>query len=277
MHSYILPTIVSLPLGYDVDIPLVENDIIARLAVSDTTIKVRFVVCRAGGEVLNTERLLRVENRKLVSGSVLPLEWRDPKDQAEHAYAEVHFESVHGAKIFANNTPFSIYAVYSAPGKKSFFSDNSYKYGSPPIIDQMAMFGQFVETMTVINLDRGRDLGETLVFINPYKRAINVQVFASDGRSLPKFQVPPVSCKHVALAPIMADDPSWRGHIQMTANNRLVAFHTKHSLRDPRVISDHEHLDPFRADDTHWPLTLLLRTVPLRMAGAAKRLLARSA
>ena len=41
MHSYILPTIVSLPLGYDVDIPLVENDIIGRLAVGDTTIKVR--------------------------------------------------------------------------------------------------------------------------------------------------------------------------------------------------------------------------------------------
>ena len=55
------------------------------------------------------------------------------------------------------------------------------------------------------------------------------------------------------------NEESWIGHLQLTATNRLVTFHIKHSMADATIISDHEHLDPFRGDRTHYPLTQLIR------------------
>ena len=33
----------------------------------------------------------------------------------------------------------------------------------------------------------------------------------------------------------------------------------KHSLREPGIISDHEHLDPYRGEPTHFPATRWFR------------------
>lgn len=264
MATYIYPTIVSLPIGYGVKIPLDEGQFVQRLATGDADIRARFVVYRAGQKASSEERILSFRKKKLVAGALQPFAWTDPDPAEDQPFGEMHFEAADDRPIFCLNVPFSTYAVYSAPGKKSFFSDASYKYGSPPIINQMAMVGRFVETFTVVHLDRARDLGETLSFINPYMRAINVQVLGHDGRAMPRTQIAPLSCRHVSIEPLLGADDSWLGQIHLTATNRLVVYHIKHSLRNPRLISDHEHLDPFRAEDTHWPLTRLLRTVPAR-------------
>tara|TARA_Y100001934_G_C12115989_1_gene660818 strand:- start:593 stop:886 length:294 start_codon:yes stop_codon:yes gene_type:complete len=81
-----------------------------------------------------------------------------------------------------------------------------------------------------------------------------------DGRQLPRIRVQPESALNVHLSDLLQEDEeSWSGHIQVTANNRLVTFSLKHSMKDIAVISDHEHLDPYRSDPTHEPVTLAFR------------------
>jgi hypothetical protein len=274
MESYIYPTIASLPLGYNAEVPFVFDQLQDRVAVRDAEIEYRFDIFREGNQVGSETRKLRITRGKLAGEAPAPFRWKDPSDsgEASHAYGELHCTAVDGRSIFSSKTPLSLYVIYTKPGKKSFFSDPHYKYGSPPVIDQMAEFGQYVETYPVIHLDRARDLGESLVFINPYNRAINVRVLAYDGRSIPKFQIPPLCCRHVPLAALLGEgENEWMGQIQLTANNRLIVFHVKHSLANPRLISDHEHLDPFRAEPTHWPLTLLLRTGAGHLVSSVRR------
>src|SRR5687767_2230379 len=170
MESYIYPTIVSLPLGYNVEIPFAFEQLADRVSVRDAHIDYRFDVFREGKKVHSEDRKLRITGGKLSGGTLDPFRWKDPSDTGEpaHSYAEVHCTAADGRAIFSSKAPISLYAIFTKPGKKSFFSDPAYKYGSPTVIDQMAEFGQFVETYPVIHLDRKRDLGETLIFINPY-------------------------------------------------------------------------------------------------------------
>jgi hypothetical protein len=273
VHSYVFPSVVSLPLGYDCAVPIEIEQAAARLCAASATLRYGFRVFRAGIELEHQQRALRFERGALADGDPRPFQWPDqaPLGHDAPAYAEVYCEAADERAVFALKLPFSTYAIYSKPGRKSFFSDNNYKYGSPPIIDQMAEFGQYVESYPVIHLDRARDLGETLVFINPYVRAINARVLTPDGRELKGIRVEPKSCAHVMLSALLRDgEDRWLGQIQLTANNRLIVFHIKHSLREPSLISDHEHLDPFRAESTHWPLTLRLRTAPARLLRRAR-------
>lgn len=46
-------------------------------------------------------------------------------------YVEVSFESADGTPVFRDKAVFALYSLYQAPGRKSFMSDNSYKYGAP--------------------------------------------------------------------------------------------------------------------------------------------------
>ena len=110
------------------------------------------------------------------------------------------------------------------------------------------------------HIDRDRDYGESLALINPYKKAVLAKVHTADGRTIPRLRVPPMSVRRVDLGQLLeAGERRWRGRLQLTANNRLITFDVKHSFADPTLITDHEHLDPFRADPTHLPLTRLLR------------------
>ena len=51
----------------------------------------------------------------------------------------------------------------------------------------------------------------------------------------------------------------WQGHIQIKANNRIITFNYKHSLKKDKIISDYEHLDPYRGEPTYLPPFQLLR------------------
>ena len=51
----------------------------------------------------------------------------------------------------------------------------------------------------------------------------------------------------------------WKGHIQIYATNRLITFNYKHKLNDNSIISDFEHLDPYRLENTTYSLSELAR------------------
>ena len=267
--SFIYPTIVSLPLGYDATIIAAVDQIADRLVASDTSVECAVCVVREGSQVYEETRLLVFENGKLVSGVPAPFFLPDAADQGVQfpAYAELSINSLRGDAVFSHKSVISLYTIYTKAGKKTFYSDNAYKYGAPPIITQMAAFGQYVDGHPLIHLDRQRDLGETIVLINPYKKKVLANVKTQDGRLLPRLRIPPMSARNVRLGSLMRDDEdSWIGQIQLSATNRLIPFIIKHSLQDPLLISDHEHFDPYRSDPTHFPATQLFRIGAGRLA-----------
>ena len=56
------------------------------------------------------------------------------------------------------------------------------------------------------------------------------------------------------------EESEWKGHVQLLASNRVCMFNFKHSFQDPTLISDLEHLDPYRAEQTHLRFFQILRS-----------------
>ena len=264
MEYYVYPTVVSLPLGYDCIVQIPVDQIEKRLAQRKGKAKVLVeVTAYRDGETFYDESVaIEFEDTKAVGPLPKPVIIEDQHSMGfkSPGFLEMAVVSLEDKPIFRTKAVFGLYTIYSKPGKKSFFSDNAYKYGSPPTIAQMAEFGQYVDAYPVIHIDKTRDLGETLVLINPYKRPILAQIGTHDGRSLPRVRISPESARNVDLSALLqGNETAWTGHVQLTANNRLIPFNIKHSFQDPTVISDHEHLDPYRSDPTFEPLTLSLR------------------
>ena len=257
-------TIVSLPLGYDCTVPLPVEQIAERLTADtiDANVLIEIRAVREGGSFLSCDELLQFRNGKLQSEMPTQFYVPDQVDaKAEHpAYLEMAVSSADKQRIFSSKSVFGVYSIYTKPGKKSFFSDNAYKFGSPPVISQMALFRRYVDAYPLIHMDRRRDLGETIVCINSYLRPILAEIRTHDRRSIPRVRIPPMSARNIDLSQLLyEEEESWAGHIQLTANNRLITFNIKRSLANPLLISDHEHLDPYRADPAFLPATQALR------------------
>ena len=259
---YIYPTITNLPSGYDctVVLPLTQLERLLPQPCARVLWAIR-VFCE-GQQLVDEERELLFRDGSLQGVPPPPFVWKDrgPAGGEHSGFLEMSFRAADQAALFASRMPLRGYAIHSAAGKKSFFSDYAYKFAQPPIISQIAAFGRYVEGYPVVHLYVDRDLGETLALINPYTKPLVARVLLSDGRDTPRFKVPPLSVRNVRLAELLrAGERVWLGQIQLTASNRLVPYHIKHSLADPRLISDHEHLDPFRSDPTYLPATQWLR------------------
>ena len=215
------------------------------------------------GEIIQAEQgILSFRNGHLVDGDSDPIKVADLGKRKPRApgYLEMFVSSPEGDSIFRSKLVLGLYSIYSAQGKKSFFSDNAYKYGAPPVITMMAEFGRFIDGYPAVHIDRDNGIGETLVLINPYKRPILANIKSSDKRSLPRLRIPAESVKNVDLSHFLEpEENTWMGEIQLTANNRLITFSIKHDYSDPTLISDHEHLDPYRSDPTFLPMTLHMR------------------
>jgi hypothetical protein len=256
---FIFPTIASLPAGYDcvVAVPTVR---LAQKCVRSGLIR-GTIRAFYEGEVVDTfEHLFEVRDRKPVN-DFPQFRWNDRGDAwgGGAGFLELSFRSEDGEAIFRDTSVVNFYTIYTKKGKKSFFSDNAYRYGSPPTIDQIAAFGKYIDAYPVIHLDRKRDLGETATLINPYKKAVRAKIVTDDGREL-RGKINPDSALNIRLSDLLKDgEDEWLGHIQLTATNRLVTFHVKHSLSQPTLISDHEHMDLFRGEATHFPLTQMIR------------------
>ena len=257
VFQYVIPTISSLLIGYDCTIPVPVAAVEKRLTGHNGLIKHRFRVFHDGQVTAEEVRQIEIREGKIINSRPQPFvwpgsssEWRD-----NPGFLDNDFRVEEGDVRFISNRPLLAYSFYSAAGKKGFLSDNAYKFSSPPVIAQIAAYGRFVDTYSVVRLDRERDYGESLVLINPYSKAVLCAVVTMDGRHLPRLRVPALSARYLNLVNILEEKESaWAGEIQLTANNRLITFDVKHALSDIRTISDHEHLDPFRGEPTHMPL-----------------------
>jgi hypothetical protein len=168
-------------------------------------------------------------------------------------YIELNIKSSNGENIFSSRKIFGNYITFFQKEKKSFFMNYAYKVGDPQIINQMARFKRFVITYPAVNINIKAGQSNTLLLINPYKKSIVVSFITSNYKTLPRKKIPPHEAIYYPLDSTVLDDEeySWQGHIQLTANNRLVTYIINHKTGDIKHISNVEHLDPFRDDPTH--------------------------
>jgi hypothetical protein len=262
--SYLMPTLTSIPGGYSFYSAIPMPRLLASLTVPDADIRVTYNVVHDGQYKVLEERLISVRDGALKSPEPAPFSLEDQSETwgEEPGFVEYTFESADDSQIFKTSLPISFYSINSSPGKKSFLTDNSYKFGSPPVIDQIAKFGQYNDSYPIVHINRSRDISESLILINPYRRAVVYQIVTKEGRKSPRRRLDPMTARYFRLEELMSDDETnWITQIQLTASNRLLTYIVKHSAANPWLITTHEHLDPFRADPTHMPATQWLRNV----------------
>ena len=261
-YNYMIPLVGPLQPGYDCTIEKPVTQVGSMLVDGSACVTWRLRVIHNGDIRYETDQELVFEDGRLRGGAPEPFVWKIAQSEWDEdlGFYETDFVTKDGELSFSSNLQPAPYVVCSAPGKKNFFSNSGYRYASPPVIDQIAAYGRFVDVCPVVSIDRHRDQGQTIVMINPYSRDIIANIVASDGRRIPRIRVPSMSARSVRLEQLLdAQETEWHGRIQISANNRLLTVDVKHALSDPRQIADEEHLDPFRADPTHLPATQMFR------------------
>ena len=252
--SYLIPSISALYPGHSC---YVTGNLrgVGECLLNGTGLIVQKIEVYAEGESIFSSQIEhRFENGNLVGDPPSPFYWPAQSDQWPGGYLESGFYIQDEAPLFANNIPPNFYAIYSRAGNKSFFSDNMLKYSSPSVIAQIAAYGKFVDGYPVVRIDRARNYGETLVLINPYQRPVIADVHSDTAGEIRRIRIEPNSTVHVRLERLLKDsEAAWSGQIQIGATNRVITYIVKHSLADPLFITDHEHLDPYRGEPTHYP------------------------
>ncbi len=258
MFSYILPSAISLPLGYNCRVFLPTSNLISRLNnISEYEIAVEIKAYREGHNFFEKKIIINKNNYIPNIDFLIP----DQQNYTEFpGYAELEIYEVNKKLIFENRAVLNFYSIFFKEGKKSFLSDNAYKFGSPTVINQMAIIKKYLDAYPTVTIDKKKDLGETVVMINPYPKEIIASLTTNDGRNINGIKIKPQSSKEINLNELLADkEKFWQGHIQIKATNRIITFNYKHSLKDKKIISDYEHLDPYRGDPTFLPIFQLFR------------------
>ncbi len=156
------------------------------------------------------------------------------------------------------------YKVYHGADRKTFFSDNSLKYGNTVVIYQIDSFGKtpdyrWVEGYPLSCIDRSADIGESVVLINPWKLAATVRIDIPDLDESHKIRVDSLHARRVAIADLIKGHETWVGQIFVSGPRRLITMFAKHSLTEPCQITTIEHSDPYRGEPTHLPVSQMLR------------------
>lgn len=262
LTNYIVPRVYLLPAGYDFRLtppyPAYANVLKGGSGRLVCTVR----VFQEGVGKHEYSQMVEYTSGQIVGREPEPVHWKDMGSEWSETpgFLEFDVQTEDGAADILDYIGPVSYGTYSAPGLKSVLTDGPMKYASPPVIGQIAEYGQFVDGQAIVRLDRNRDLAESIALINPYQRPILVSVLGHDGRKLPRLRVPALSCRYARLVELLGpDEQEWVGHVQLTATNRILTFDLKHSLKDPSLLSHFEHLDPFRAEPTHVPLFQLMR------------------
>ncbi|MEK9725132.1 MAG: hypothetical protein VW405_16840 [Rhodospirillaceae bacterium] len=258
--SYMIPSISSLPSGYDCTVAAPIGKLAGYLAGATARI-VQTVSVFAEGEKIESHEIRHIfEDGVIVGDPAPPFVWHDKLPEGVSGYLENAFRTEDDSPSFVTNAVLPFYSIYNKPGKKTFFSDNAYLYAAPPVIAQIAEYGPYIDGYPVVRVDRERDYGESIIFINPYQKPLKARIMGFDGRAIANIRVPAHSARRASLEALVPEgETRWHGQIQITATNRVITFDVKHSLKDPGIISDHEHLDPYRGEPTHFPASRWLR------------------
>ncbi len=258
---YLIPVIFSLPPGHRILISVPPDLLRRRLKTehADVTVIARaFIDGETVWSETNTVSLSRGEK----GGQSVEFSFDNDRERFNGApgFMEIEFLSAGDEAIFSKKAPPELYGLYSRPGCQGFRADGSYKFGVPSVIASVTKYKTFVESFQAIDIDLMRDRFESVTLLNPYSRPLVVTLSTVDGRQLPRVKVPAKSVIWVSLEGFLRDDEtSLKTRLQLMSTNRVVSYHVRHSGGTEPIITDHEHLDIYRADPTHSPITLYWR------------------
>ena len=260
MFHYLLPLVIAFPKGYDVCAIFPLDQIASRLN-SEYDEKI-LITCKLinDGNVLEKEEKQFIISKNNIKNKNESFIFKERHSLENPSYLEVEIISQEKKLIFNDNFGLSFYSIFSSENKKTFLSDNAFKTGTPNVIYQISKLKKFVDTYSAIEVDVEKSLGETMLFINPYKKRVVCKIIDYD-KNFAELIIPPESCREQSLD-YFANTKKlkhWKGHIQIFATNRLITFNYKHDLNDNKLISDFEHLDPYRLEDTTVSLSKLAR------------------
>ena len=174
------------------------------------------------------------------------------------AYVDLEITSSDRNLIFSSNKGLGFYSIFTNKTKKTFLSDNAFKHGAASIIYQISVLKRYVDTFSAIHINKSKNFGETLFLINPFKKKIVSKIISNENKRI-NLIIPPESVRELNLNNFMTDNFEWKGHIQIYATNRLVTFISKHAYDNSEMISDFEHLDPYRTENTTLSLAQMAR------------------
>ncbi|MEQ8603684.1 MAG: hypothetical protein RIB45_10220 [Marivibrio sp.] len=266
-YHYLIPLVFSLPPGYAFTLAIPPSLLRRRLIGCRGAVLIKAIATCDGEERWRETRTVNLEEGEddnhpitlvcavnaLDEAGALP-------EGAAQAFVEVEFLSTDDRAPFATKAPPAVYALYTAPGRLTFRADGSYKFGAPQVISSIAEYGRFLESHTLVAIDRSRQHLESLTLVNPYTKALLVSCQTPDGRTTKRTKVPARSAVRLDLTQLLREgEDRLVTRLQLSATNRVLTYHVRHDAARPPYISDHEHLDIFRADPSHVPWTRYLR------------------
>lgn len=260
--NYIIPRVGVLFPGFDCVASAPTSAMASHLVHPTASILMTTRVVHEGEVVEEVTTPLHFRDGMLESPEPVTYVWSGSRlSSSDHpAFIEVSYRCEAGQALFQRKMPRSFYLTYSRSGQKSFLMDASIKYANPRIISQIERFSKYVDTYPIVHIDRMRDQGESLYFLNPYSKPVVADIVGNDGRKMPRFRIPAAAVRRLDLSPLLREgETAWRGGIQITASNRIIVLDCKHSIASPCVIYDCEHMEPFRAEPTHLPAFQQLR------------------
>ena len=203
--AFLIPIITWLPPNYDCTVVMPSAALVPQVRAEGGHAE-RYWKAMVRGEVV-AEGVDAIEFRggRVVSGPDVNVVWRARGEwPATGGLLEFGIRAIDDAPLFTARRLPSFYNVYTGPGRKSFLLCHAWKFGSPQVIGQIARFGQFVDAYPVIHIDRARDLGDSLVLINPYRKAILARILTQDRADLPRIRIDQMSVAMVNLADLIA-------------------------------------------------------------------------
>ena len=254
MYHYLLPLIIAFPRGYDVNVIVPLWQISERLVSNkQEEILITCNLINDGQILIKKEKKINLSKENFEKKTE-SFKFNEMEGLENPSYIEVEIVSKNKNLIFKNNNGLSFYSIFSSEFKKTFFSDNAFKTGAPNVIFQISKIKKFVDTYSAINVNISKLLGETMLFINPFKKKIICKIVDELNNSLDLI-IPPESCRQKKMNYFN----DFRKINDWNATNRLITFYFKHKLDDDKLISDFEHLDPYRLENTTVSLSELAR------------------
>ncbi len=142
------------------------------------------------------------------------------------------------------------YGMLARPGGGFTTIISQPKYAVPLIIDNMRETGTFCLVHPAQYMDRTKNSGNSVFFINPYEGKIVTRITTASGREI-KQRLEPCSAMLVSLGPLLDDRKA--ECVMYTGNNRMIGWDVRHRLDAPEVIYNIDHLEYFRAYPTLEP------------------------
>jgi len=200
-----------------------------------------------------------------LESTVSQAEWRDGDALP---FVETLISATEGRGFRTMFAP-SFYTVFDSDTLKSFFNDNALKYANTVVIHQIEAFRSWVEGYPACAIDRARDVGQSVLLINPHEKPAVVNVELEGVAKPRKVKVDAMSARRVDFAAMLGPDVgAWRGQAFVWGTNRVNMFFFYHALSQPESIVTMEHSEVYRGEHGYvpWLGQILRRTARKRVS-----------